>query len=75
MNKAELLRVCRLYRGVTQADLEQRTGISRNTICAIENGRGNPTVSTYEKLVNALGFELGVFEMDGTGKVRKWRLP
>lgn len=32
--------------------------ISQHTLSSIENGKGNPSLSTLQKVLNVLGFEL-----------------
>lgn len=45
----------REQKNMTQEELEQRSGISRQTISAIENGKaGNVTVATLRALANGL---------------------
>lgn len=39
-------------------ELSKTTGISRNLISRIENGKGNPTFDNVTSLINALGLEL-----------------
>jgi ribosome-binding protein aMBF1 (putative translation factor) len=57
------LNVARLQLGLTQVELAERTGIAQSDISAYENGDGNPTASTLQRLANALGFAI-TFEPD-----------
>ena len=43
---------------MTQAALAAKAGISRPKLSVIENGKGNPTKRTYDKLARALGCEV-----------------
>jgi transcriptional regulator with XRE-family HTH domain len=44
--------------GVTQEQLAERAGISPKNLSEIENGRGNPTLTSLEGLAAALGIAL-----------------
>lgn len=44
--------------GLSQLELEARSGVSQTTISAIENGRVNPGVLTLAKLADALDVPL-----------------
>jgi len=49
--------ICRLKRGrlnISQQELSMRSGISHQTISAIENDRRIPSLKTLKKLANAL---------------------
>jgi len=50
----ENLRKLRLKRGMSQGDLAVILNVDRAYISNIENGRMNPTLSTLEKIANAL---------------------
>lgn len=41
--------------GLTMVELGERAGLAKQTIAAIESGRGNPTIDTLERLAKALG--------------------
>ena len=43
---------------VTQQDLADITGISPRTIVNIEQGKGNPSFATLQKIAAALGLEI-----------------
>ena len=43
---------------LTQAQLAQRTGISRPTLSTLENGAYTPSIAQLEALASALGFDL-----------------
>ena len=63
------LRVLRLNRGLTQAELATRAGVSEYTIVRLERGqRKRPHPSTRRKLAAALGVEIAdVDELRGDG--------
>ena len=45
-------------KGLTQEQLEERTGVNTKYISAIERGNKNATVRTLEKIASGLGVEL-----------------
>lgn len=45
---------------ISQADLADITGLGMRTIRLIESGKANPSLSTLEKLVDALGMEIKI---------------
>lgn len=50
------IRKIRKAKGMTQLELSQRAGFDRvATISALENGKGNPTLSTLQQIAAALG--------------------
>lgn len=48
----------RTAQNLTLRQLEERSGVSKTQINAIENGSANPTVATLELLAAALGVKL-----------------
>ncbi|MCK6544838.1 helix-turn-helix transcriptional regulator [Myxococcota bacterium] len=52
------LRRARRAHGWSQRELARRTGLSQASISLIENGRGDPQLSTLSTLATALGLEL-----------------
>ena len=57
------LRGARRRLGITQVELAERTGIAQSDISAYENGEGNPTAATLQRLANSLGIAI-TFEPD-----------
>jgi len=45
---------------ITQPHLAELAGISTNSLCALECGKGNPSLDLLEKLLNVLGLEVGL---------------
>lgn len=43
-----------------QEDLSEMTGVTSKTIYLIENGKGNPSIGTLQKLMEILGLEIVV---------------
>jgi DNA-binding XRE family transcriptional regulator len=54
----ENLRKLRLKKNMSQGDLATALSVDRAYISNIENGRMNPTLSTLEKIANALGISI-----------------
>ena len=51
---------------MTQADLAERIGVTRQTIIAIEQGKYSPTLELAFQIANVFGVPLGdVFEYPG----------
>lgn len=57
-NLSQLLRRRRRELGVTQADLARLAGLSLHGVSDIETGRGNPTLETLLKILDALGLRI-----------------
>src|SRR3712207_3507746 len=55
MEPARTLREARRSAGLSQAELATRTGTSQATISAYENGRKQPWVETFGRLLAATG--------------------
>lgn len=54
------LRSRRKYLGITLAELSEHTDIRPTTICDIENGKRNPSITTILRLTDALGMTLSL---------------
>jgi transcriptional regulator with XRE-family HTH domain len=65
MTIAQRIVSLRKAKGLTQQDMEIRTGIKRSYLSRMENGSlpqyTNPTIVTLEKITNALGVSLSRF--------------
>lgn len=44
--------------GLTQKELAERTGLQQSNISRIENGNGNPSLETLNKIAQSLGKKL-----------------
>ena len=59
------LRAEREAQGLSLADLENRAGISRPSLCRLENDlNGNPTIGTLMRIAEALGKEIRIALVD-----------
>ena len=56
------IRELREARGLTQRDLEDRTGLTHNHISRIENGNYNVSLDTLSKIAAALDAEISIFD-------------
>lgn len=52
------IRLRREFLKLSQADLAEMSGVNTRTIHQVENGTGNPSIQTLEKLATILGMEL-----------------
>ena len=58
-----------LAEGMTQQDLADRVGVTRQTILSIEKGRYNPSVGLALRLARVLGVAVEeLFELDEGGE-------
>ena len=63
MDKAHIGNAIKIRReklSLKQEDLSEMTGLTTKTIYLIENGKGNPSLSTLKKLLEVLGLEITV---------------
>ncbi len=50
----------RKTKGLTQKELSERTGITQGDISKLENGSGNPSVKTLQRLAKAMDMSLRI---------------
>jgi transcriptional regulator with XRE-family HTH domain len=60
VDAAAILRRARLRSGLTLRVLAARAETSHSALSAYERGRKVPTVETFDRIVRAAGFDLGV---------------
>ena len=46
--------------GLTQKDLSERSGIAQSDISKLENGNGNPSLRTLQRLAEGMGMKLKI---------------
>jgi len=74
MNIGETIRTLRLQKGMSQGDIEKRTGLLRCYLSRVENGHTVPSLETLAKIAGSLEIPLGQFfaengdEASGNGK-------
>lgn len=52
------IRVFRKLKGLTLPQLALKAGVSKGGLSKLENGKGNPTVETVDKIYRAMGIVL-----------------
>src|SRR5262245_30390753 len=71
MNIGATIRTYRLQKGMSQGDIEKRTGLLRCYLSRVENGHTIPSLDTLAKIANAMEVPLAQFfadaRPDGTG--------
>ena len=61
MNIGTTIRGYRLQKGMSQGDVEKRTGLLRCYLSRVENGHTVPSLDTLQKIAGALGLPLSQF--------------
>jgi transcriptional regulator with XRE-family HTH domain len=64
MNIGETIRNFRLHKGMSQGDIEKRTGLLRCYLSRVENGHTIPSLDTLAKIANAMEVPLAQFFAD-----------
>ena len=62
------IRDYRLQKGLSQGDIEKRTGLLRCYLSRVENGHTVPSLDTLTKIAQALELPLAQFFSDGAGR-------
>lgn len=50
----------RMAQGLTQQELAERCGMKASNLCRLENGNGNPSIATLEKIARGLDKRLEI---------------
>jgi transcriptional regulator with XRE-family HTH domain len=61
INIGTTIRDLRLQRGMSQGDIEKRTGLLRCYLSRVENGHTIPSLETLQKIAGALDLQLSQF--------------
>jgi transcriptional regulator with XRE-family HTH domain len=71
----ERLRMLRKEKNLSQADIEERTGLLRSYVSRVENGHTVPSVETLEKIARALEIPLYqlFYEGDQPPRITSWQ--
>jgi len=72
---ADRLRALREQKGLSQGDIEERTGLLRCYISRVENGHTVPAIETLEKLARAMEIPLYQLFYDGEEPPKAPNLP
>lgn len=65
MNIGQTIRSYRLQKGMSQGDIEKRTGLLRCYLSRVENGHTIPSLDTLAKIAGAMELALAQFFTDG----------
>jgi transcriptional regulator with XRE-family HTH domain len=65
MNIGDTIRNYRLQKGMSQGDIEKRTGLLRCYLSRVENGHTIPSLDTLAKIASAMDLPLSQFFADG----------
>ena len=65
MNIGETIRNYRLQKGMSQGDIEKRTGLLRCYLSRVENGHTIPSLDTLSKIAGAMDLALSQFFSEG----------
>jgi len=71
MNIGETIRNFRLQKGMSQGDIEKRTGLLRCYLSRVENGHTIPSLETLNKIAKAMDIALAQFFTDGEAEPAK----
>ncbi len=75
MNIGETIRNYRLQKGMSQGDIEKRTGLLRCYLSRVENGHTIPSLDTLAKIATAMDLPLAQFFADNSNDNHKANLP
>jgi transcriptional regulator with XRE-family HTH domain len=67
MNIGETIRKFRLQKGMSQGDIEKRTGLLRCYLSRVENGHTVPSLDTLSKIAESLEIPLSQFFSEAPG--------
>lgn len=68
MNIGETIRNYRLQKGMSQGDIEKRTGLLRCYLSRVENGHTIPSLDTLAKIATAMDLPLAQFFNEHEGE-------
>ena len=66
MNIGTIIRGYRLQKGMSQGDIEKKTGLLRCYLSRVENGHTVPSLETLQKIARALDLQLSEFFAEET---------
>ena len=64
MHGGEIIRVCRKYRNMSQADLAEKTGVTKASISLWESGKNEPRFQMVAWCLEAMGFQFDLKEIE-----------
>lgn len=60
MDLGNAIRICRAHRGLSQAVLAEKAGISLSYLSLIENNKRDPTLSSLRRIADAINIPLNL---------------
>lgn len=75
MNIGETIRNFRLQKGMSQGDIEKRTGLLRCYLSRVENGHTIPSLDTLAKIATAMDVALAQFFANNTDDANGKTIP
>jgi transcriptional regulator with XRE-family HTH domain len=75
MNIGETIRNFRLQKGMSQGDIEKRTGLLRCYLSRVENGHTIPSLDTLAKIATSMDVPLAQFFAESSGGDNARHLP
>lgn len=60
----KIIREYRTQKQWTQRQLAERSGVSKQTAWSVEQANHDPAISTFEKILNAMGYAIAIVPMD-----------
>ncbi len=75
MNIGETIRNFRLQKGMSQGDIEKRTGLLRCYLSRVENGHTIPSLDTLAKIANAMDLPLAQFFAENSNHDHSKQVP
>lgn len=75
MDIGKRLRQLREVKGLSQGDIERRSGLLRSYISRVEGGYTAPSLATMEKFAKALGVETYQLIYEGQGRPTAPKVP
>jgi transcriptional regulator with XRE-family HTH domain len=75
MNIGHTIKTYRLQKGMSQGDIEKRTGLLRCYLSRVENGHTIPSLDTLAKIASAMDLPLAQFFSDHSETIHHRNLP
>jgi transcriptional regulator with XRE-family HTH domain len=75
MNIGSTIRTYRLQKGMSQGDIEKRTGLLRCYLSRVENGHTIPSLDTLAKIASAMELPIAQFFGDNSSNGSLKKLP
>jgi transcriptional regulator with XRE-family HTH domain len=75
MNIGKRLRIMREAKGLSQGDIERRSGLLRSYISRVEGGYTEPSLATLDKFAKALGIEPYQLLFQSEGRPQPPKIP